>query len=91
MPGRGCGDRLKDGVPDFKLEMWPANWLRYIDWPPKGVCFVIKSLPLAFLHQIVASAGSGSDLAAQRLHLYAAQQDDLDIHLQVSGRAGVCR
>lgn len=76
----------------FELERWPANWLKATNCPSKGVCVVIKSLPQAFLHHIVTSAlaGSADNLAAclaaaQRLCAYAAQQEDLNIHLQVIG------
>jgi hypothetical protein len=78
----------RPGANTFDLHRWPANWLRAANIPSKGVSVAIQSLPSCFVKETATAAGDSDNgvepsAAAQQLCEYAAQQADLDIHLQV--------
>jgi hypothetical protein len=70
----------------FPLQGWPGNCVASLGATKRSVlsthvCTAIKSLPSRYVKQLVRDADD-----REQLLQFAAQETDLNIHLQVSGR-----
>lgn len=67
----------------YPLEQWPTTWLRTVQEGMRAkdgqICVAIKSVPFEYIQKIVTDSDE-----RQQLVQFAQEQQDLDIHLQVS-------